>query len=126
MAVSVGGVSCGFVHNLDDTQTARQRVNVYALPGYPGLGATIYGASVTSYRFEAVLFDSLAAVNTWQGQLEALQGTIGTVIDDDGDTYANLFLWRSRARRKKAVIVPGSPLITKRGAVLIEAVKLNN
>lgn len=115
---AVGSVTCTFVRGV--SPSLRSRVDTWQLPGIDGYGVQLLGRGDTEWMFEAVLYDDEGDVSTWYTQLEALQGTIVTVVDDWGDSYTNILLVRV-SQLDKTIAVPNGA----RGEVRIEAKKVN-
>ena len=87
-----------------------QRTEVWATPGMDGVGAQKVGKHDGAFRFLAVLYDTSANVDTWFAALEAVQATIGSIIDDWGTTHANCLIVHVGERHKKAARLPGGTL----------------
>lgn len=118
---SVGGVSCDLVQGR--AAALKQSVEIWEIPGQNGFGAMTQGQKESEYQFTLVKFESLANVNTWVGQIEALQATAVTIIDDFADTYSNMLVARVSQPRKMGVIYGGAAKV--RGELEIIGVKLS-
>jgi len=90
--------------------TLAQAAETWSTPGMDGVGAQKIGRHDGSFRFIAQLRGTSAEVNTWFTAIEALQATIGSVIDDWATTHANLLIIRVGERRKIAAKLPGTTL----------------
>jgi hypothetical protein len=83
---SVGGITCDIVR--PNTPTAnKQRVETWVVPGLNGIGAQKLGLNDAEWEFTLVEFDTKANVFSWAASIEALQGTIITIVDDWDRTY---------------------------------------
>lgn len=97
---SVGGIACDFVKGTA-ALSLRERTEVWQVHGIDGYGALRIGGGNAEFRFSAVKYGTETAVAAWITSLEALQGTIISVIDDRGRNHTSLLL-----------IVVGQPGIT--------------
>lgn len=86
---SFGGTTCTFVKG--KAAAKKQRVETWQQAGYDGYGAQKLGLGNSESRFVLVHFDTVANARTWIGLIEAMQGTLVTVVDDDGESVP-LFL----------------------------------
>lgn len=121
MSASIGGVSCTFVRGTLPAQ--RERCELWEIPGLDGYGVALLGKADSETELVAVLVSTNAAVNTWIASLQLLQGTIASVTNDHGDTYAYCLLRKVGNARKTPAYVPGTA-VTTRGEVPIVAVML--
>lgn len=88
----------------------KERIEAWATPGMDGVGAQKIGGHDGAFRFLAVLYGTSAEVNTWFAAIEALQGEIGSIVDDWNDTHASCLILHVGERRKKAAVLPGTTL----------------
>lgn len=106
---SVHGVSCTMVKRGAGV-TLAQRTEIWATPGMDGVGAQKIGKHDGAFRFTAELYDTSGNVDTWFAAIEALQATIGTIIDDWGTSHTNCLIVHVGERIKEAATLPGSTL----------------
>ena len=121
---SVAGVNCTMVHDRDGTipSVVRELSESWHVPGLDGIGLQLVGRGDAEFSVEAVLYSNDAGVDLWAASLYALQGTIGSIVDDHGDTYTYCFI-RSVANVVKTVAMMSGG-ITTRGAVQISGSKV--
>jgi hypothetical protein len=105
---SVHGVSCDMVKGAG--VELAQRTEVWATPGMDGVGAQNVGRHQGAMRFLAVLFDTSANVTDWFSDLEAKQGSIGTIVDDWGTSHTNCLIVHVGERIKRAAKLPGDSM----------------
>lgn len=82
-----GGIACTFIHN-QGVANLRQRIEMWVVPGVDNVGSRKLGASDSQWAFELVLYGSSANVEAWYSAICNLQGTVITIVDDWGTTYA--------------------------------------
>ena len=87
----VGGITCDIVRPNTPTGN-KQRVETWTVPGLDGVGAHLLGDNDGEWEFTLVRFDTKINVFTWAQQIEALQGTIVTIIDDWVATYVGMLV----------------------------------
>ncbi len=123
---NVGAVSCTFVHDRQGSIPAaiRQRSQKWQVAGIDGTGVALLGKGDAAFTVTAVFYSSDAGVDLWAVQLQALQGTIVSILDDHGDAHSNCFLDKVHNVVKTAARQPGSG-ITTRGEIAIEGEKVN-
>ena len=105
---AVHGVTCTMVKGAGTTLA--QRTEIWATPGMDGVGAQKVGKHDGSFTFEAVKYDTSAAVDTWFAAIEALQSAIGTIVDDWGTSHTNCLIVQVGQRVKRAAKLPGDTL----------------
>jgi len=90
---SIGGVSCDFVHGgpPPGLETVLQE---WRVSGINGRGAQDMGEDADRGAYQVVKHDSEANVLTWIGNVQALQGTLVSVVDDWGQTWTNFLVLR--------------------------------
>jgi hypothetical protein len=93
------------------------------VPGINGYGIALMGLGDSRTDLLAVFFSTNAGVNTWVATLQALQGTIGEITNDHGDSYSLCYFNRVGNVKKEAIHIPGSA-VTRRGEIQIEAILL--
>jgi len=118
----IGGVSCDLLSG--PAPALRERVEVWQVPGIDGYGAQTLGKGDAQYSFAAVRFGTSAEVDAWYASVQALQGSVLTVVDDWGTSHTSILLTRVNQLRKSAAQLPGTTRVA-RGAVEIEGVKAN-
>ena len=100
MAANIGGVSCTFVRG--GFPVLKYRTRRWAVPGIDGHGLMVMGRGNSSCELIAVFYSNNTGVNTWAAALEALQGTIVSAENDQGDTTSDLFVEQVKNAEKKA------------------------
>jgi hypothetical protein len=118
---SVGGVACTFVKG-SIPAALRMKSERWHRAGINGEGVLLLGYGGVETTIRAVLYSSNAGVNAWAALIQALQGTVATVIDDWGSS-ASLYLQGVGNCEKRTARQPGS-LVTCRGEIEIKAVRL--
>jgi len=101
----------------------RERSEVWQVPGVDGYGVALLGQGDTKFKLLAVSYSSLVGVELWAASLQALQGTIGTVANDLGESWSTCFFERVATPTIRAAYMPGSA-ITHRAEIEIDAVRL--
>jgi hypothetical protein len=122
MAANVGGTACDFVKGVP--RALKTGVVHWTVPGLDGYGAQTLGQRGSEFRFQAVKYGSIAAVNTWVTAIEAHQGTVITIENDWGDEHLNMLVVHVGQPIKRVAIgdFAGSP--GARGEVIVSGVKL--
>lgn len=90
MASSVGGVACDLVHGV--AGDLQERTDTWQVPGLAGVGLHTLGKGGVRFGFVAIEFGTSAAVDTWYTAIQALVGTIITVVDDWNKSHTDLVL----------------------------------
>lgn len=117
----IGGITCTFVRG--QGTSPKNRTEVWTRPGIDGHGAMVLGLGDSPYLFTAVAFGTAAAVATWQSSIEALQGTVVTIVDDWNTTWTNMLITTAaNAGRTPRINHDGNGVC--RGEVRVEGVKL--
>jgi len=114
----IGGVSCTFVRG--HTPIVKQRIETWAVPGLDGVGAAAMGRNDSKFTFTAILFSNAAGIIAWKIAIEALQGTIVSIVNDLGVTYINCLITEVGDLRNTPAIAPGG--ITQRGEIQVSGV----
>jgi len=119
MAKNFGGVSCDLVTGgVGDLKT---KLDTWDVPGHDNIGLQSLGSSDSAFRFRLVQYDTKANIETWIGNIEALQGTIVSAEDDLEITYtSNLAVQRVSVADRKAVIYQGANRV--RGELSVQGV----
>lgn len=124
MPIQVGTTACDFLKGA--AQGLRQQVMTWSTPGVDGQFALRLGFNEGEFSFTAILFDTEANAITWKTALEALQGTVVSITDDQGQVWPNCLIsevlaaprWRSAARGTSARVGP----YDTRGEILVKGV----
>jgi hypothetical protein len=114
---TIGGISCSFVRGQAPAKKAR--VRVWQIPGLNGYGAQVLGLGDSAAEFVAVQFGTYAEVTTWIALVEALQGTLATVVNDFGQSVPLVLVESVSGPEVTRAIGTG---ITTRGELLIRGV----
>ena len=104
---TIGGESCSFVKMIT-YQGRVTRARTWERRGINGTGAMTEGEGKGLFAFRGVLFDSDSNVETWRGTIEAMQGTIISIVDDNANTYSNCFVKAVAQFAKAPVIESGT------------------
>jgi len=88
----------------------KQRVDVWEVPGIDGYGAQTLGLGDARFGLTCIAYTaSSGAANTLIGLVEAMQGTLQTLVDDWGDTYTSLLVEKvDTTGAKKSVVYNGN------------------
>jgi len=119
------GVTCTFVKTEEAgciPSALKMRSDIWQVPGISGWGIFQYGYGDSPFAVKAVFYSNDAGVDVWAASIYALQGTIGSIVDDHGDTYTNCYLLRVSNVRKHTAYATGG--VTTRGEIMCEGVKL--
>ena len=100
----------------------KQSVDVWRFPGHSGYGAQLLGLDDAAFVFRAIRFGTYAFVGTWAGSLYAAQGTIVSIVNDQGNTFTNCLIQSVSAVDFTTAKIPGSSSDT-RGEAEIRGVK---
>lgn len=102
----IGGVSCDMVKG--NARGLKQRVEVWQLPGIDGYGAHKVGQGDAEFSFLGIKYDTAANVQSWVAAIEALQGTVVSIVDDWGVTFTPCLIVSVGRPRRMAAVRPGS------------------
>ena len=95
---SLLGVNCDLVNELDADESLKKQVHAYTAPGQTGLGLFVVATAESSLEFEAIRYSTgKATVTAWLAAIEAIQGSIGSIVDSKGDTRSNVVCVEVRA-----------------------------
>jgi len=114
---SIGGVSCDFVRE-ESFNDLKLRVEIWQVPGLDGYGAQDLGFGDSNFRYRCVKYGTESEIETWFGNLEALQATIISATDDWGRTRHNLLVRHVEVIGKR----PAPPNYQCRGEATVEGV----
>jgi len=90
---SVGGISCTFVHaDGGSIPPLRERSEKWHTTGIDGYGIQLLGKGDAEFAVRAVLVSNAAGIALWAASLQAIQGTLVSIIDDYGVTHTNCYL----------------------------------
>ena len=92
MATTIGAVACDLVRG--DPKPQAQRLAVWYTPGIGSPGAHALGLGDGAFHVVAVEFAAAANLVTWHANLCALQGSVVSITNDWGTTYANCLITR--------------------------------
>ena len=99
---AIGGQVCTFVRgHLAD---GRQRVRVWEVPGLNGYGAKRMGLGDSDWSVLAEIKSTSAVCNAFIANIEAMQGSIVTIVNDWGDTFLNCLITKVGRPEKAAEI----------------------
>ncbi len=115
---SIGSISCTFVRGA--IPAWKERSEKWQVAGLDGYGVALLGAGDSEFSLQAVFYSNNSGVNLWATSLQALQGSIVTIINDHGDTNIRCFLDKVGTPTKTAAYMPGTG-VTLRGEIPIEA-----
>ena len=87
---SVGGLSCDSVQG--ELPGLKTMLDVWHVPGLDGVGAMDVGQGDAVAQIEIHKFGNIAAVSTWVGLIEAMQGTLVTIVSDWAVTYTSILI----------------------------------
>lgn len=98
MTAQIGDISCTFVKgsSTDD----QSRVRIWRAPGMSGFGAHKVGAGENRFEFEAVFYSEEHYVEAWFTSIEALRGTVVTIVDDYNKSHTNCLILDTGRRLK--------------------------
>ncbi len=105
MAHSLGGVACLIIKGIPSGP--REVVEFWHDPGFNGFGAQKLGLGDTEFQLELLHIDTSANIDIWIAAVEALQGTLVSLIYDNTEwdkTYSNLLITKITQPVKKRVI----------------------
>jgi hypothetical protein len=105
MPVSIGSVSCTFVHGY--IAASRELSETWHVNGINGWGVMLLGIGDGDFSLEATYYNTSAAVDTWLSSMQNLQGTIVSITNDFGQTVTQRFVERVEPSKEPAVI-PGT------------------
>lgn len=120
----VGGIACTFVKGA--ARALKDRMTLWQSPGRTGYGAHITARGDAEFRFRAINYANPGTVETWARNLESLQGTVVSIVDDWGFTHTNCLITRVGPPRMTAAAKFSSvPTFNgARGEVVVEGVKI--
>lgn len=117
---SVGGIGCTFCRTIK-RQAPKERLSIWQIPGVDGVGAQAEGDGDSHLAVECIGFGTAAVIEAWFQGIEALQGTVVTVVDDWATTFSSLLVTRVGDGTKR----PRSNLDGNgvcRGSIVVEGV----
>jgi len=88
----VGTVDCDFLRGTAPVLTTRTRE--WQIEGFNGYNFQVLGSGHGEFRIQVELYYNNEGVKQWFSDLEALQGTVVTITDHDGNQYQNCFISR--------------------------------
>ena len=117
---AIGATNCDMVKG--EAPNLKQAVDVWRFPGHSGYGAQLLGLDDAAFVFRAILFDTYALVGDWADDLYDLQGTVVSIVNDQGNTFTNCLIQSVSAVNFTTAKIPGSNSDT-RGEAEIRGVK---
>ena len=117
---SIGAQSCTFVHDRG-RKGPRQRTIIWQNPGMDGYGAQTLGEGDAEFQVEAVLYDTTANIDTWAAAIEAMQGTVISIVDDRGTTHTSNLIVNVAAPMRTPALASG---VEERASIMISGVKI--
>ncbi len=118
---SIAGIGCVFVKCVFPVWKVRSVK--WTVPGIHGYGFALLGSGDAVFGITAVGYDDDDGIETWAAQLYAKQGSIQTIINDQGNTAQKCFLERVGTVEKMPAVIPGTDTTT-RGVIRIKATRL--
>ena len=120
----VGGIACTFVKGA--ARALKDRITLYQSPGRTGYGAHVTARGDAEFHFRAIKYHNRGEVDVWARSLEALQGTVVSIVDDWGFTHTNCLIVRvGRPRMSAAEKFNSVPSFNgARGEIVIEGVTI--
>jgi hypothetical protein len=115
---SIGGVTCFSV--CGHPPVPKQRVLLWRIPGINGIGAQRVGRNDSAFEVVAIQYSSAADLQLWKASLEAMQGTIVSIVNDIGATSTGCLIVKMSPMRSTAAHAAGG--ITQRGEIVVEGV----
>lgn len=121
---AIGGVTCDIIRTDGGRPpaTLREETHSFRMPGISGYGTLLLGAANGEFQITAIRFNTGAAVATWEAALQALQGSVVSIVDNLGKTHTHCLLERVGNAAITAAYNPDGT--THRGEILIEGLKV--
>lgn len=118
----VGGIACTFVKGA--ARGLKDRITLWQSPGRTGYGAHVTARGDAEFHFRAINYHNPGAVEAWARDIEALQGTVVSIVDDWGFTHINCLITRVGPPRMTAAerFNPVPSFNGARGDVTVEGV----
>lgn len=113
----IGGVGCDIVRG--EAPAKKERLRLWQVPGIDGYGAQAEGLGDSPFSFVGIKYGSRAAVEAWTAAIEALQGTVISVVNDWATTYTNCLIQHVSVPRITAALNTG---VAARGEIRVEGV----
>ncbi len=117
---SIGGIFCTFVRG--HCPRPKTRLDLWCVPGTSGFGAQALGRNDSAFAVKAVLYSNAAGLEAWKDSIEALQGTVVSIVNDLGKTRSRCLIAAVSPMRSMAARADGG--ITQRGEMAVEGVVL--
>lgn len=108
---SIGGITCTFLRGVPPAM--KEEAAITRRPGIDGYEIHLTGKGDAQGQLTASFRSSNAGCNTWVNSLQALQGTVVTVVNDHGDTFAGCYLAHVGQPTKSAAYRPGTSITTR-------------
>lgn len=119
---TLGSVTCDIINEREAAHTLRQRTETWQTPGVDGYGAQTLGRGDSAIRFEVVKYDNRDNLETWIGNVEAVQGTVVSITDNDGVVFTNVLVTAVRVVERHVAYIPGGT--NRRAKLSIDGVKV--
>lgn len=108
---SIGGITCTFLRGVPPA--LKEEAAITRRPGMDGYEIHLTGRGDSQGELTATLMSSDSGCDTWIGQIQALQGTVVTVVNDHGDTVTGCYVVHVGQPTKRASYRPGTTLTTR-------------
>lgn len=115
---SIGGVTCSLIHGRIPGQKLRSVT--WTVPAVNGVGVQQMGTGDAPFTIQAVLFSNSAGITTWVALIEALQGTVVSIIDDLVVTHTRCLIAKVYPVQVTSAHLAGGVSSAKRGAIRID------
>lgn len=116
----VGSVTCDFVKG--SLGGLREQVETWRIPGRDGFGAIKMGQGGSAFVFTCVEYDTEGNINTWRTNMEALQATVVSIVDDRGRTHSNCLVTSVGVPR---ITRADGPSYNYRGEIVVKGVQVS-
>lgn len=121
MMATIGGVACEFVKG--DPPRLKTRVIVWQGPGLTGYGAQTLGKGDAAFTVRAIKYGTATVVKAWHANLEAVQGTVLTIINDWGVSSTQCLVLRVGVLARTPAL-DGTGTARVRGEASIDGVQI--
>lgn len=108
-----GGITCSVIKRVVSSGP-KTACETWTVPGLAGHGAHNLGQSDSAFTAELQLMSTAALVNAWVLSIEALQGSVVTVVDSDGTTYTKIHALQIMPRPIEPWRIPGTAVTSRR------------
>jgi hypothetical protein len=118
---SIGGITCTFLKGV--VPALKEEAAITRRPGMNGFEIHLTGQGDSQGRLRAVLYSNTAGCRTWEAAVQALQGTVVTVVNDHGDTTTGVYVVHAAPPERRAAYRPGAT-ITQRSEIALEVLRV--